>query len=434
MKTGVVSLVIVLLLSTVIQSCGVCRNDCKIESVTVPYHNLGTITDTAVVISRIVDLNDGICELPQGITLIFKDGLIKNGTLKGNGNRIIYDKNPVFDHVTIIGEWVVPSITTRMFVKLDGYNSIKNVFALANSKINNKIIVEKGDYQVSVSKEKQACITLSDNLELVLNGTIRIKPNAFASYDIVRVTGKNVSISGSGCIRGDREIHLGSVGEWGMGIDIKNATDVTINGLIIMECWGDCVYIGRDSKNVTIENCKLDRGRRQGISVTDADGVVIRNCVISNVQGTNPQYAIDIEPNSGCKVDNVNIDCVTIQDCVGGVIVTKGSDRNDSKRIGSVIINNCKITALNKYPIRVKDSEEIAVTNCSITSNSIKNTICISGVSQVVINNNQLFLNDRENSLKGFDINIVSNKKGGAPIVVIGAEVKEIRDNKLNDE
>lgn len=435
MKIGVVSLMVAfLLLSTVIQSCGVCRNDYKIESVTVPYHNLGTINDTAVTISKNVDLNGGVCELPQGITLIFKGGLIKNGTLEGNGNRIIYDKEPVFDHVTIKGEWVVPWITTKMFAKLDDDNAIKNVFALANSKINNKIIVEKGNYQVSVSKEKQACITLSDNLELRLNGNIIIKPNAFESYDIIRVTGKNVSISGSGSLRGDRDTHLGSVGEWGMGIDIKNATDVTIKGLTITECWGDCIYIGQDSKNITLENCKLDRGRRQGVSVTDADGVVIRNCVISNVQGTNPQYAIDIEPNSGCKVDNVYIDCVTIQDCVGGVIVTKGSDRNDSKKIGDVKINNCNVNVLTKYPIRVKDCEKIIVTNCSIITNSTKNIICVSGVSQVVIKNNKLFLKDRENSLIGCDVNNVSYKKGGAPIVVIGAEVKDIGNNKLNDE
>ena len=117
---------------------------------------------------------------------------------------------------------------------------------------------------------------------------------------------KNVSditISGNGSIIGDKDAHKGKDGEWGMGIQIMNSKNVTINGLNISNCWGDCIYIGGKSSYISIVNCNLHHARRQGISVTNAYKCKIDNCKIYDIAGTAPEYGIDFEPNADCTVN-----------------------------------------------------------------------------------------------------------------------------------
>ena len=90
-----------------------------------------------------------------------------------------------------------------------------------------------------------------------------------------------------------------------------------IYDLTIRDCWGDCIYIGTESTNVRINSCTLDHGRRQDISITSAGRVMIENCIISNVRGTAPEYAIDIEPNKNDIIESVIIRNVKSIDCKG---------------------------------------------------------------------------------------------------------------------
>ena len=175
---------------------------------------------------------------------------------------------------------------------------------------NGTLVISKGDYLLRVKKEKGTCLIVGDNTELVIDGTLRLSPNGFKSYDMIRVVGSNVKIRGKGKILGDRFKHLGNEGEWGMGINFQNASHATLSGLTIKDCWGDCVYVGKKSTDILIKDCLLDNSRRQGVSVTFADSVTIRNCKITNISGTYPQYGIDIEPNKKCSVDNVLIENV----------------------------------------------------------------------------------------------------------------------------
>ena len=172
---------------------------------------------------------------------------------------------------------------------------------------NGRVVIGAGDYVVEVRENGGTCLTIGDNTELIIDGTLRLAPNAFEQYDMIRIVGKGVKVRGKGCLVGDRTTHRGKGGEWGMGIYVRGAREVTLSGVRVKDCWGDCVYVGRKAGRVTIENCSLEWGRRQGISVTGADSVVVRNCTISNVGGTNPQYAIDVEPNRGCSVNYVRI-------------------------------------------------------------------------------------------------------------------------------
>ena len=85
---------------------------------------------------------------------------------------------------------------------------------------------------------------------------LRLKPSSKANYDmIVMRSASNVTLYNPVLI-GDRYKHLGTSGEWGMGISINGSSNITIVNPKAREMWGDGIYIGPDngviSRNITI--------------------------------------------------------------------------------------------------------------------------------------------------------------------------------------
>lgn len=404
---------------------------CLINTVTYCFsQQFSQINDKIIIASGIIDLHGATKCLPKNYTLIVKNGIIKNGTLIGNQTKL-QCSGKIFDNVHIKGIWNIPHISTSMFADLSYENALKDVLALAHPKVQNTIIIEKGDYQVAVRKNADACLIIPGNSSLIINGTVRLKPNTYQRCDIIRAKGNNIKISGSGSIVGDKHTHLGTDGEWGMGIRFHGAINSSVRELTIKDCWGDCIYVGGNSKNVLIENCMLDHGRRQGVSVTKADGVTIRNCRISNVSGTNPEYAIDLEPNANDTVKNILIENVEVVDCEGGFLATIGKRNVEKKNIGKVQIRNCNVSALSKYPIRMSSCESLSVEDCIINSKNESSAIYTRNTRSVIVRNNTInvkkeILLSVKNTVKEF-----VGKKGFIPINVIQAEKQEIRDNKI---
>ena len=397
---------------------------------TIPYQTLGKIEKNKILIDHDVDLKGCACIMPKGITLVVNGGAIKNGTLKGNKTKLEC-KGVVFDKVTILGSWDVPQISTSMFTDLSYDNALKDVLALAHSKVQNTIVIEKGDYYVTAHKNADVCLTVPSNSALIIQGSIRLRPNAFPRCDIVRAKGNNIIVIGNGNIIGDKHTHLGTDGEWGMGIRFHGATNSSVRGLTIKDCWGDCIYVGGNSKNVTIENCWLDHGRRQGISVTKADDVVIRNCKISNVSGTNPQYAIDLEPNANDTVDHILIENIVAENCEGGILAIGGKTGVGKKRIGNIIIKKCKLNALSRYPIRMKNSEHVSIENCTINATNEKAAIYSSDVHNLAVKDNTINVEKRVAfTLKNAAKKVV-RKKVQQPIEAIGVKQRDIRNNRI---
>ena len=166
------------------------------------------------------------------------------------------------------------------------------------------------------------------------------------SYSIFCVDGaENVSFSGDGTIIGDRATHTGETGEWGMGINIVGSRNVHVTGLTIRDCWGDCIYVGRsngvESSNVEIDNCLLTGSRRQGISVVACYGAEMHDLEIRDIRGTDPQAAIDVEPNAGDTCSGAWIRNVTVRNCYLGVIGTTPGDA--VSEITDIHIEHCDI-------------------------------------------------------------------------------------------
>lgn len=335
---------------------------------TIPFTQLGQLNGDRLIVNKDFDMKGALSKLPKGVMLCFKGGVIRNGALEGYDTKI-EGKGTMFDKVAIKGIWNVPKISTKMFSDLSYENALRDVVALASPKVQNRITIEKGDYWVKSERNGDVGLLLCSNTELELNGTIRLVPNDYKHYYILNLKGQNIKIRGKGCVVGDRKSHTGKEGQWGMGINLRGAVNTTISGLTISDCWGDCIYVGGRSKNVLIEKCKLDNSRRQGISVTKADGVTIKRCLITNVSGSNPQYAIDIEPNRRDSVDNILIEDVTVVDCVGGIKATRGILKDGSKTpwLGRVTIKNCRVSCKTRFPISMRRCESAIVNNCILS-------------------------------------------------------------------
>ena len=319
-----------------------------------------------IYIKSITDLRGSVAIIPKGYKLVFDGGFFRNGTLIGNDTEIEYiDK--CFDNIIIEGTWHIPNISSDMFFYSGKVNEIVNLMSLTNPFIENTVIIEKGVYNVRVDNNDEDCIVVPSNTTLILKGIIMLLPNSFSNYNILRISGDNILIKGGGSIIGDKNFHIGNEGQWGMGIFIYGGKRVTIEDICVKDCWGDCIYIGGESGDIFINNCNLDNGRRQGISITSAYNVSIFDCIISNIKGHAPESGIDIEPNEGQSVNNVNIKGVSIFNCIGGILCY-GYEKNAI--VGDISIDYCNILGCVKIPVRLYGCNNVDVLSCWIETNS----------------------------------------------------------------
>ena len=258
-------------------------------------------------------------------------------------------------------------------------------------------VIPEGEHIVRITEEKGAWLTVGDSTELVIDGNLRLEGNEWRSCDIIRVKGSHVRIHGKGSIVGDRWTHQGEEGEWGMGIRLYGAEDVTVSGLTIANCWGDCIYIGGETERVTIDSCVLRGSRRQGISITKGNDVTVSDCQIADISGTNPQYAIDIEPNRHCVVDNVLIKNVSVKNCEGGFRAIIGKKAYGNARIGKVEIRDCKVMAKSRHTLHFAGCEEAIVQDCTIETRRREKPILARHVGNLTKKNNKVIKVRRNN-------------------------------------
>lgn len=167
---------------------------------------------------------------------------------------------------------------------------------------------------------------------LVLNGAeLRALPSAFTEGAVVQgYKTDDWQVIGPGTIIGDRSIHRGKSGEWGMGIAAWSASGWRINDVTITDCWGDGIVagyapdsIGTFCENFVIEGGRISLCRRNGISIVAGRRGRIGGIMIRAIAGTSPQAGIDLEPdNPNHPNEQVLITDVDIADANLGIAVT----------------------------------------------------------------------------------------------------------------
>lgn len=297
------------------------------------------------------DLNGQTITLPQNTTLKFNDGSLFNGSLVFNGGLI--DGKLLNINLQISGS--VKLIETSFTFDKEKWNIVEDVttdeIALANKEnINSAIALIKTlrgnifelnninayfDVQAdNFNDSTEESIILPSNFHFKMgdNTNLRVQPNSKSAYALLSAEGQsNVTISG-GNLWGDRYTHTyvapgtdGDTHEFGFLIYYRGVINGIVDNTGLREATGDGFIVQSTShrnddgsenpnemysKNITLKNCIIDKNRRDNISLTDVDGMVIENNIISNggdggayspsqvgydSRGVLPRYNIDLE-------------------------------------------------------------------------------------------------------------------------------------------
>lgn len=326
------------------------------------------------------------------------------------------------------------------------------------------VFVPAGTYQIDAAGVNGSKgISLKDSIILKLHDDAVLKaiPNSAGTYSVIRAWGVvDAKITG-GAIIGDRNEHTGTTGEWGMGIDIRDAENIEVKDVLIKYCWGDGIYVGGTipSRDILIENVTCDSNRRQGISVVHAEGLVLKNSVMSNTIGVAPQSGIDLEPNSGQTVRNVTItgssfnknsgkgitlfaahgevadirieNCLVDSNYQVGVQLSGGSDTLMGRKVRRISMSNVTISNTFEYGIYIPTAENINIDSTRIINsgrravwvvNSRNIAIDSIGISNVFNSGFWITGSDSITVSRGY-INI-----GPANVAAVGAVLETSRD------
>lgn len=203
---------------------------------------------------------------------------------------------------------------------------INDAIKYANENNIEYIKLEKGTYLITgIGKNNIAKgIILQSNITLDLNeSTIKHEKNSAIRYTGISIFNvENVTIM-NGKIVGDKDEHnytkVESTHEWGYGLDIRGGFNVTLKNLEITKFTGDGIMIcelpdykdsnqWNVSEKIHISSCNIYACRRQGVSILSGKDIRIYENEIHDINGTNPQAAIDLESTKDSEViDNIKI-------------------------------------------------------------------------------------------------------------------------------
>lgn len=178
-----------------------------------------------------------------------------------------------------------------------------------------RVVVPAGHYLVGelTNEIYSAGIELPGNmtLELADGAIIEMAPNDRHNYCVISTEGNDDITIRGGEIRGDRDDHdysSGGAHDEGHGICVWTSSNrVLVEDMELHQLTGDGVLIvgsaPRDddpnaevpSTHVTIRNNEIHNNRRQGVSIVGGHNIVIENNHIHHIQGTSPQFGVDIE-------------------------------------------------------------------------------------------------------------------------------------------
>lgn len=171
------------------------------------------------------------------------------------------------------------------------------------------VLVPGGTYMVEVVNRQRRLTLKSDmTLKLADDAVLKAFPNDSRKYAVLSIADvSNVTVVG-GTLEGDRAEHKGKDGETGMGIRISHgAKHVTVSGVTSRKMWGDGFYV-EGAEDTKFCDVIADNNRRQGLSIIEADGVLVTDSVFKNTHGTRPSAGIDLEPDEASqKIVNVRI-------------------------------------------------------------------------------------------------------------------------------
>lgn len=263
------------------------------------------------------------------------------------------------------------------------------------------VLIPDGTY--AVNAQNGLSPRNGQKIQMSPNAVLKVISSKDESYQVFRLQDKEGIVIEGGAILGDRHTHIGSGGEWGMGISISGCRDIIIRGVTIKDCWGDGIYINSTeenpcSQNIQIINCICDGNRRNGLSVVACRGALIMDCVFSNTGGTDPQCGLDLEANEGHVVNDVAVtNCTAYGNSGSGFQVSGGIGDSGANDYNS--ITGCTAYENGLSGIRVLEVSNLLLQGNTLRTNA-ENGIHLSsgssyGVERIQVTGNQCLTNKK---------------------------------------
>jgi parallel beta-helix repeat protein len=296
-----------------------------------------------------------------------------------------------------------------------------------------EVIVTAGDYLID--PVRSVSLRSHVNLRLLPGAVLRAKPVASANYAILRIqNASNVSISG-GSLVGDRDQHLGTTGEWGMGVDIRGSHAVLLDGVHISKCWGDGIYVGSSTgdesgacSDITLRHVVAEENRRQGLSIVACSGALIEQCEFNNTSGTAPAAGIDLEPNKGQTVENVRIVNCTARGNQGDGFQfyagAPGAQIRNSSIEGGISAGN------RRYGVSLAGTSNCDVANVQISDNVNYGVYVQKSARDCTISSNRFAGNLRGGSVQAAVMKTLRGSASGDITVEDGAQNIKLKSNE----
>jgi len=198
--------------------------------------------------------------------------------------------------------------------------------AIAQVPAGGTVRVPAGTYLIDATRHVNINKSLTFKMET--GAILKAKPNAAGGYQVILVTGSNVNIIG-GTLQGERNQHLtpGNIaklvppsasnpsclyasncyGQWGHGLEVRGSNTVFVSGVLSKDMWGDGFNVSGNAKNVRFCSIVATGNRRQGMSIINGSGIVVKNSVFTNTVGHAPQCGFDVEPNANQIASNIQL-------------------------------------------------------------------------------------------------------------------------------
>ncbi|SEL21945.1 parallel beta-helix repeat (two copies) [Aquimarina amphilecti] len=207
------------------------------------------------------------------------------------------------EYIIDLDQWDIPNNRT------DAIKTTTNLQAAidwAHQEGYRRVILPEGTYLIgeSINDIYQGGIEIHGDTEFVFRpgAILEMATNNKWNYCVISLNGDNIIIR-DGIIKGDRNTHIftprdsdgKTAHDEGHGICVWNTNNkVLIENMEIQDLTGDGSLI-LDSNDVTFVNNNIYNNRRQGISIVGGKRIEIRNNEIHHINGTAPQFGIDIE-------------------------------------------------------------------------------------------------------------------------------------------
>ena len=367
--------------------------------------------------------------VPDNCVLEFDGGSISGAyTITGNNTKIKANKRIFDNNVAFAGTWNCSQIESYWWdirendSTYDNTPSLQRGIDLASINYGGMFHISGGKLYVDIRiadhsyeywHTQTGTLQMKSGVHVVMDSgtTIKAIDNTETRYTIFMFFNiENASIEG-GNIKGDVDTNAGAKSsEFGYGIAIFSANNITIKNVNISYCHGDGIIIGRHydmdrypedrtnftmiPHNIKILNCDISYNGRQGITVCGAIDSIISDCFIYGIgrggYGTNPQMAIDVEPNSSLtdeKVENLLIEGIKSKlNAMGTITVMGGQPLNTFYNVKNIRIANCACNQQESYNLRLYNAHDTIVTNCSFGTITVEGTYTLTDAPTQIFN------------------------------------------------